>query len=165
MGILSRRPDSEQQPVNTSAAPSTAGSRPGYGIEEAIHLMRTLPTNQNTDLVVRVVRATLGSLDVHLPDIIEDASRKQKSVQEGIAGVRGKIADLEKQLDVHRREIAALEADLTETTGVKDRFQEAENAASAKTPSPVLGTPPASAQLLARTLLSHPSPKQPPTKP
>ena len=127
--------------------------------------MRTLPTNQNTDLVVRVVRATLGSLDVHLPDIIEDASRKQKSVQEGIAGVRGKIADLEKQLDVHRREIAALEADLTETTGVKDRFQEAENAASAKTPSPVLGTPPASAQLLARTLLSHPSPKQPPTKP
>ena len=125
MGILSRRPDSEQQPVKTSAAPPTAGSRPGYGIEEAIQLMRTLPTNQNTDLVVRVVRATLGSLDVHLPDIIEDASRKQKSVQEGIAGVRGKIADLEKQLDVHRREIAALEADLTETTGPATPCQEA----------------------------------------
>ena len=163
MGILSRRPDSEQQPVNTSAAPSTAGSRPGYGIEEAIHLMRTLPTNQNTDLVVRVVRATLASLHVHLADIIEDAARKQQSVQESIAGVRGKIADLEKQLDAYRREITALEADLTETTGVKDRFQEAENAASAKTS--VLGTPPASTQHLARTLLSHPSPKQPPTKP
>jgi hypothetical protein len=155
MSILSRKADPEQRPMSkTAAVPPGAGSTPGYGIEEAIQLMRALP-NQNADLVVRVVRATLASLNVQLTDIIEGATRKQQKVQEEIAGVRGKIADLEKQLDAHRREIAALDADLNETTRVKERFQEGEKAAGAR-PPPIPGNPPVGGHLLATTLLSHP---------
>jgi septal ring factor EnvC (AmiA/AmiB activator) len=85
--------------------------------------MRSLPVDQNGDLVVRVVRATLASLNVHLPEIIEDASRKQKATQERIAAVHKQIADLEKQLEAQRKEVAGLEADLKETTTVKERLQ------------------------------------------
>jgi phage shock protein A len=116
-----------------AAVAAPVGQR-GYGIAETILLMRDLPGDQNSELVVKVVRATLASLNVKLPDIIEDASRKQKSVQDRIAAVHAHIADLEKQLEGQRAEIAALEADLAETTSVKERLQAAEMTASAGPP-------------------------------
>ena len=121
-----------------AAAPlsSSSSSSRGYGIGEAIQLMRTLPVDQHPEIVVRVVRATLGSLNVHLPDIIEDATKKQKTVQDRIAAVHVQIADVEKQLEAHRREISALEADLKETTSVKERLQMAEKLAAAHPPPP-----------------------------
>ena len=84
--------------------------------------------------MVRVVRATLASLSVHLSDIIEDANKKQKATQERIATQHTKVAELEKQLGEHRKEIAALEADLKETTTVKERLQMAEKSAGTPTP-------------------------------
>ena len=107
-----------------------------YGIAETIQLMRSLPAEQNGELVVRVVRATLASLNVRLPEIIEDASRKEKFVRERIADFHAKNAELEKQLEAHRQEIASLEADLKETTEVKERLQLAEGASPAPTPTP-----------------------------
>jgi hypothetical protein len=123
--------------VGTGPAFTPAASKngsPKYGIAEAIQLMRTLPTDQGGDLVVRVVRATLASLEVRLPDIIEDASRKQKVVRDRIADFHAKNAELEKQLEAHRKEIATLEADLKETTEVKDRLQHAEASSALSTP-------------------------------
>ena len=93
-----------------------------YGIAETIQLMRSLPAEQNGELVVRVVRATLASLNVRLPEIIEDASRKEKFVRERIADFHAKNAELE--------------ADLKETTEVKERLQLAEGASPAPTPTP-----------------------------
>ncbi len=120
----------EQQPVRPAAV--VPEPRKAYGIADAIQLMRTLPIQQNGELVIRVVRATLGSLNVRLPQIIEDAARKQKMTQERITGIHAQIASLEKQLEAHRNEITALEADLKETTEVKERLESAE--ASAETP-------------------------------
>jgi len=112
------------------SAPAKAAPPLKYGIAEAIQLMRSLPGDQNAELVVRVVRATLASLDVRLPEIIEDATRKQKAVHQRISEVHAKNAELEKQLEAHRKEIAALEADLKETTDVKERLQLAEASSS-----------------------------------
>src|SRR3954470_13990963 len=149
MSIFAKKQDSEQKAdqnqkltadPSPAAGPATSASRNGYGIAEAIQLLRALPVDQNPDLVVRVVRATLASLNVHLSDIIEDASKKQKATQDRIASEHGKVADLEKQLAEHRKEIAALEADLKETTTVKDRLQMAEK--SPPTPPPLRPTPP-----------------------
>jgi hypothetical protein len=115
-------------------APSGKTASPKYGIAEAIQLMRGLPADQNAELVVRVVRATLASLEVKLPDIIEDATQKQKMVRDKIADFHAKNAELEKQLEGHRQEIASLEADLKETTEVKERLQQAESHASISMP-------------------------------
>jgi phage shock protein A len=139
MSIFAKKQESDQKATadGNGAPPPVTASRSGYGIAEAIQLLRGLPVDQNPDLVVRVVRATLASLSVHLTDIIDDATRKQKAAQERIASEHAKIAELEKQLAEHRREIAALEADLKETTTVKDRLQMAEKAAGGHTPVPL----------------------------
>jgi len=119
--------------------PAASAARGGYGIAEAIQLMRGLPVDQNPDLIVRVVRATLASLNVHLADIIDDATKKQKATQDRIAGAHAKVADLEKQLADHRKEIASLEADLKEMTTVKERLQLSEKPAAP--PTPLRGVP------------------------
>jgi hypothetical protein len=129
MSIFAKKLDATQGPADNLGFSPSASSSGKFGITEAIQLMRTLPVDQNTELVVRVVRATLASLDVHLPVIIEDALRRQKTIQDRIAAIHAQIAELEKQLEVHRKEIAALEADLKETSSVKDRLQMAEKAA------------------------------------
>src|SRR5215831_1258281 len=134
MSIFAKKQEWDHKVTNdVAAAPAatttTTAGRNGYGIAEAIQLLRGLPVDQNPELVVRVVRATLASLNVRLVDIIEDAARKQKATQDRIASEHSKVADLEKQLADHRKEIASLEADLKETTTVKDRLQMAEKAA------------------------------------
>ena len=137
MAMFAKKQEGDHKTGAEGGAPaitSTPAARGGYGIAEAIQLLRGLPVDQNPDLVVRVVRATLASLSVHLSDIIEDANKKQKATQERIASQHTKVAELEKQLGEHRKEIAALEADLKETTTVKERLQMAEKSASAPTP-------------------------------
>jgi hypothetical protein len=140
MAIFGKKPEWDQKSNGEGAAEVVAGATAApialrasgsYGIAETIQLMRTLPVDRDGDLVVRVVRATLASVNVHLPEIIEDASRKQKATQEKIAAEQAQITELEKQLEVHRKEIASLEAELKETTTVRDRLQLAEKAASA----------------------------------
>lgn len=108
---------------------SKGGRAPAYGIADAMQLLRSLPVDQNLELVIRVVRVTLNSLNVRVEDIIEDATRKQKSISDTVAALHGQVADLEKQLEARRREIAAHEADLKETTSVKERLLLAEKSA------------------------------------
>lgn len=106
-------------PPPTPAAPQ----RKAYGIADAILLMRSLPVDQNVDLVVQVIRATLASMNVKVGDIIEDAVRKEKATEAGISALHGKVADLERELEARRQDILGLEADLKETTAVKERLQ------------------------------------------
>ena len=101
-----------------------------YGIGDAIQLMRSLPVDQNVDLVVQVIRATLASMNVRVQDIIEDASRKEQATEAGIASLHGQIAELEHELDARRQEIVGLESDLQETIAVKNRLQLAESMAT-----------------------------------
>jgi len=146
MSIFAKKPEWEQKVMtDVGGAPSTGTPRVadkgcGYGIAEAIQLLRSLPVDQGGDLVVRVVGATLASVDVHIHDIIEDATKRQKHTHDRIAAVHAQIADLEKQLEVQRHEVAALEADLKETTNVKERLQQAERtmtmASGRATPAP-----------------------------
>ena len=133
MSLFAKKQDSGAVDLGLNAASAAAAAR-SYGIAEAIQLLRGLPAEQNSELVVRVVRATLASLDVRLPDIIEDANRKQKVTQDKIAAEHAQVAELEKQLEAHRKEIATLEADLKETTTVRDRLQQAEKLAERNTP-------------------------------
>lgn len=136
MAFFSKKPEYEPQPWVAPAPPPLASPAPTkYGIADAIGLMRSLPAGQDGDLVIQVVRATLASLKVHLPDIIEDAGKKQLAVQERIDQGHAQIAKLEEQLGEHRREIAAQMADLKETEEVKARLERAEQVAEDKSPT------------------------------
>jgi hypothetical protein len=102
--------------------------RPHYGIEQAIQLMRALPVDQNPALVVAVIKGTLESLKVKVSDIIADASRKQKDLEDRVSNLKRAIADFEKEIDTRKEEIARLEADHKETTAVRGRLELAEKA-------------------------------------
>ena len=77
--------------------------RPHYGIEQAIQLMRALPIDQNPALVVAVIKTTLESLKVKVSDIISDAARKQKDLEERVSNLKRAIADFEKEIETRKR--------------------------------------------------------------
>jgi len=97
-----------------------------YGIDRAIELMRTLPSD-NIELVVQVVKFSLESVGIKLPMIIEDAIRRQKDIQGRIGVLRTEIADLEQEIKVRREEIERLDADHKETSTVRERLELAES--------------------------------------
>jgi hypothetical protein len=99
---------------------------PSYGIQDAILLMRTLPVDQNVELVVSVIKRTLESLEVGVPDLIEDASRRQEDLLHQVAVLEDQILELERQIQLRREEIVRLKADYAETTTVKERLEIAE---------------------------------------
>jgi hypothetical protein len=153
MSIFAKKPEWEQKVMmDVGGAPPLAAPGGGYGIGEMVQLLRSLPVDQNGDLVVRVVRATLATLNVRLPDIIDDANRKQKIAHDRIVAVHTQIAELERQLEGHRREITSLESELKELTSVKERLQQAEKAAGPTHPlhAPA-ATGPAASPLAAKT--------------
>lgn len=103
-----------------------ARTAPRYGIDEAIRLMRTLPVDDNPDLVVRVIKRTLESLSVKVPDIIDDAAKRQESLRTKISEHQAAIVQLEREIDTRRFDIGRLEDELAETTQVRERLQLAE---------------------------------------
>jgi len=136
MAFFSKKPEYEPQPWVAPAPLPLASPAPAkYGIADAIGLMRSLPDGQDGDLVIQVVRATLASLKVQLPDIIADAQKKQQAIQARIDQGHAEIAKLEEKLEEHRREIAGQMADLKETEDVKARLERAEQVAEDKAPA------------------------------
>ena len=132
-----------------------------YGIAEAILLMRSVPVEQNVELVVHVIRNTLESMNVHLADIIGDASAKEKSLQQRIETLGKEIAEFEKQIDIRGQEIARLQNELSETTAVKDRLvmaQKLSEPPAAPVMAQKLGEPPA-------PVMAAPKLGEPPTAP
>jgi len=146
MSIFAKKSDIKQQPpeakqqsdvdFEVERTPTGNGGVTGYGIGDAIRLMRSLPVDQNIDLVVRVVRVTLSSVNVRIEDIVEDATRRQKVIQDNIAALHEKVASLEEELEARRRDIAAQETDFKETTSVKERLLLAEKGGTFTTGQP-----------------------------
>ncbi len=112
-----------------------------FGIDDAIQLMRSLPADPNSALVVRVVRVTLGAVNVSVEEIVADAARKETQIKENISGLEAKIVELEGQLGALRREIAAHQADLKETVNVRERLHLADQYPGPKPPpTPISAT-------------------------
>lgn len=99
---------------------------PTFGIADAIRLMRSLPADPNIDLVVRVVRVTLGAVNVSVEEIMRDAEKKERKVRDTITLLEAEVAELEKQLHEKRTAIAAHQADLRETATVRERLHQAD---------------------------------------
>jgi hypothetical protein len=121
--------DSGEVAVASETKPRGKGGKRAYGIAEATLLMRSLPVDQNVELVVRVVRNTLESMNVQLPEIIEDAVDKEKTLQSRMETLNGEIAEFTTQIDQRRQEIARLQEELSETTTVKERLSLAQQLA------------------------------------
>lgn len=138
-----------------AAAPAKKVATTGYGIDDAISLMRTLPSD-NVELVVQVVKHTLESAHIDIATIIDDATGKVDRIESRVTVLRSAIADLEREIQTRRDEIDKLEADRRETTRVKERLLLAQKLTTEKrerpgsnssypTPQPMAGPGPTAA--------------------
>lgn len=98
---------------------------PRYGIDAAIALMRALPMDEDPELVLRVVRKTLRSTGVSVEELIENARTREGALSESIAEDRRVIDQLERDIAGRRTHIESVAKQLTETTSVRERLQEA----------------------------------------
>jgi hypothetical protein len=117
-------------------APVEGAGNPAFGIADAIRLMRSLPADPNMDLVVRVMRVTLGAVNVSVEEIMQEAIQKETKVRGLIAVLDSEVGDLEKQLYAKRCEIAAHQADLKETATVRERLNMADKYTAHPPPPP-----------------------------
>ncbi|HKE18000.1 MAG TPA: hypothetical protein VKB80_24155 [Kofleriaceae bacterium] len=131
-------------PVKTAVPGSRTGegrrarTNPGtYGIDDAIALMRTLPS-ENVELVVQVVKHTLESARIDIGVIIDDATAKQQRIDARVSVLRDAIGELEREIDTRRAEIDQLETDNRETTRVKERLVLAEKLSQGARPDTVV---------------------------
>jgi predicted nucleic acid-binding Zn-ribbon protein len=102
-------------------------SKPRFGIDRAIALMRSLPTEQNPELVAMVITSTLESLELNVSEIIDDAQSQQADLESRIGSIKAKNSALEKEIELGVDEIVKLEASLAETLSVKERLELAHN--------------------------------------
>lgn len=126
----------EPSPGRRSQPPS-AETNMRYGIDDAIKLMRTLPVEENENLVVRVMKTTLESLKVRIGDIVDDAMKRQDVLGKKVADYRAQIVSFEREIEARRHEINRLEEELGEVTRVKERLLAAD--AMSVTPNPFGG--------------------------
>jgi hypothetical protein len=101
-----------------------------FGIERAIELMRSLPTDQNPDLVAIAIAKTLAAVDVQVSGVIEDATSRQKDLEARLAAERAACTALETEIELHVDEIVELEAYLAEAMSVVERLEHVRNAPS-----------------------------------
>jgi hypothetical protein len=96
-----------------------------FGIDRAIQLMRSLPTEQNPELVAMVIASTLESLEMNVSDIIEDAKARAIELEGRIGTIKARNSELEKEIELGVDEIVKLEASLAEAMSVKERIEAA----------------------------------------
>jgi chromosome segregation ATPase len=119
----------EEPPVQ--AAPAQV-QRTGYGIADAINLMRSLPQDlQTTDIVVQVIKRTLESAKIDVAAIIVDATHKEDQIEKRIRELQEQIEKYQLEIQTRSGEITRLQADLEETSRVKERLVMAEKLTNA----------------------------------
>ena len=119
-------PPRQARKVARAREPEDDFEAPSYGINKAIELMRTLPTD-NIALVVTVIKHTLESTKIQISEIIADATHKQDDIEGRIKVLKGEIEEFEAEIATRRDEIGLLEADFAETSQVKEHLLLAEN--------------------------------------
>ncbi|HXT99362.1 MAG TPA: hypothetical protein VN903_00120 [Polyangia bacterium] len=85
--------------------------------------MRSLPTEQNPELVATVITTTLTSLEMNVSEIIDDARSHQADLEAKIGSIKAKNIALEKEIEAGVDEIVKLEATLAEILSVKERLE------------------------------------------
>jgi hypothetical protein len=91
-----------------------------FSVEQFLRLVHGLPVKENAGLVLRVVEATLGSLDIQISDILPEINRREGVVHDRIEAVQRRLEDLEMELVERRSELTDLEAELAETQNLRN---------------------------------------------
>jgi hypothetical protein len=123
MSLFGKKPEPPASLVQPRVADDVvAAPNRSYGVTDLIRLLKTIPTDQHPDLVVRVVKTTLESVGVQSSQVVEDAVRQETIINERIRVLEDEIESLAGEIKARRDQIAQLQVDVAETTYAKDRL-------------------------------------------
>jgi hypothetical protein len=131
MGIFGEKKPDEKPPAAKAPPPAASkGEGPRVGIDHAITLLRSLPTEKNATLVVTVLKTTLESLGIRVADIVADASKRLQQLEGRTSQLKSEIAALEQEIAKRTEEIGRMETAHAEVAKVKEYLaaEEAEEA-------------------------------------
>jgi TolA-binding protein len=151
---LEPSPAVNEPSAHSSVSSSRAAIKQGYGIEDAIALMRKLP-NVNSEITITVVKKTLESANIQVEEIISDAERKETQIETRTKQLSTEISELQERIAHLNDEINELTSDLKETTKVKNLLvgaaEEEKSQAKASAEAPKKSTQPPASQASSKT--------------
>lgn len=109
-----------------SGVDGEVSNAPHYGIEEAISLMRALPSD-SVELVVQVVKQTLLSAKIDIREILVEASTRKGQITSDIKTLEEEISFFDNEITDRKAQIVRLRTDHDETSLVEERLQLAES--------------------------------------
>ncbi|MGH1472296.1 MAG: hypothetical protein ACRBCS_13980 [Cellvibrionaceae bacterium] len=115
-------PDFSAKEPQTGFTPPIKPHSSGYGIEDAIQLMKSLPRD-NPEVVVTVVKKTLESTKIQVQDILNDAKDKEERIRSKHKALEAEIKQLQEQISKRNQQISDLVQDLNETTDVRQQLE------------------------------------------
>lgn len=139
--------DDFQQPLVDEVRAKPTGK---YSIEDAIELVRRLPTEPDEN-TMNVICQTLESAKVKTTDILQDAQHKEQRIRRQHRSVEQEIERLQTEVNERQNQLGRLADSLEELLSIKARFEKA--SASAQPTSPEAEPSP--------QLASEPSDKEP----
>lgn len=102
-----------------------SGGRTPFTVEQALHLMKSVPTEGMPEkVVVRVIRTTLESVGISIPDLLAAASRRQDEVTNEIVRIQGEIASLHQAIEEKSAQVAYYQEQLGEIGSLRERFED-----------------------------------------
>lgn len=116
-----------------AAVADSSGAR-AFAIADAIRLLRSLPAAPRVEMVVRLVRVTLGSANVGVEEVQQVIARREKVLQAKLEAVSGQVEELEKQLQDKRSALAHQQSELKQLDMVRARLHVAMNPAAHRPP-------------------------------
>jgi hypothetical protein len=90
-------------------------AKPLFSVEDFLKLATDLPLRENAHLIIRVMEATLASMEIRMADILPEIARREAVVQARIEGTQKRVEDLENELHARRSELKELESELHDT--------------------------------------------------
>src|SRR5258708_2362150 len=108
-------------------SPSHVTGESAYGITDLIRLLKTIPiTDQDSQLVLQVIKMTLESAGVKSSLVIDDALAQERGIRDAMDMLETQLVVLGKEIDARRDQIAQLEFALSETIGARNLLASAE---------------------------------------
>ncbi|MCP4604276.1 MAG: hypothetical protein GY847_27775 [Proteobacteria bacterium] len=95
-----------------------------YTIEQALQLMRELPLEgMNEKLIISVMRSTLESAGVSIPNLLSMSNERQDQITNEIVRLQGEIASLNEAIQQKTAQVQAYQEGLADIGSLRERFE------------------------------------------
>ena len=100
------------------------GQGSGFGVEQALELLRQVPLGGLNDrMVIDVIRKTLASAGINLQALMEAAAYRQDEMTNEIVRIQSEISALHQAIEDKTAQVQMYQSQLAELGSLRDRFE------------------------------------------